>query len=48
VELVVVVEEAMVLAAVTPFFLDAYPPSSLVSPGASLVAPAASEFAYLP
>jgi hypothetical protein len=45
VELVVVVE-AMVLAAVTPFFLNASPPSSLISPGTSLDAPATSGLAY--
>jgi hypothetical protein len=36
-----------VLASIAPFFLDASPPSSLVSPGASLDAPVASMHAYL-
>jgi hypothetical protein len=44
VELVV---EAMVLVAVAPFFLDASPPSSLVSPGVSLDAPVTSAPTYL-
>jgi hypothetical protein len=45
VELVVVVE-AMLLAVVAPFFLDASPPSSFVFPGASLDAHVASTSAY--
>jgi hypothetical protein len=43
----VVVEEAMVLAAVAPFALGPSPPSSFVAPGASLDAPVASTPAYL-
>jgi hypothetical protein len=42
-----VVEEAMVLAAVASFALDASPPSSLAFLGASLDAPATSTPAYL-
>jgi hypothetical protein len=36
-----------VLAAVAPFSLDAFPPSSLAFPSASLDVPAASELAFL-
>jgi hypothetical protein len=43
----VVVVEALVLAAVAPLFLIAFPPSSLAFPGASLGVPAASALAYL-
>jgi hypothetical protein len=39
--------EELVLASIAPFFLDASPPSSLVSPSASLDAPVASMPAYL-
>jgi hypothetical protein len=46
VELVVVVVEALALAAVAPFALDASPHSSLASPGASLDVLAASTHAY--
>jgi hypothetical protein len=42
----VVVEEALVLAAIAPFCPDASPPSSLASPGASLNVLAASASAY--
>jgi hypothetical protein len=45
---VVVVVEAMVLAAIAPYFLDASPPAYLAFPGASLVVPASSALAYLP
>jgi hypothetical protein len=41
-----VVEEALVLAAVAPFALDASHPSSLVSPGLSLDTPVAYAPAY--
>ena len=43
-----VVVEAMVLAAVAPFSLDAFLPSSLAFPGTSLDVPAASALAYPP
>jgi hypothetical protein len=43
-----VVVEAMVLAAIAPFFLDASPPAYLAFLGASLGVPAASALAYLP
>jgi hypothetical protein len=46
VELVVVMK-AMVLVVVAPFFLDASPPSSVVSPSVSLDAPIAPAHAYL-
>jgi hypothetical protein len=45
---VVVVVEAMVLAAVAPFSLDASPPSSLVSPNTSLDVLVVSALAYPP
>ena len=41
------VEEALVLAAVAPFALDASHPSSLVNTGVSLDAPIASAPTYL-
>jgi hypothetical protein len=44
----VVVVEAMVLAAVAPFFLDASPPAYLAFPDTSLGVPTASVPAYLP
>jgi hypothetical protein len=43
-----VVVVAVELAAITPFFLDASPPTYLAFPGASLGIPAASVHAYLP